>query len=125
MALAVVIGCVGILVTVTLSILTRTRELALLRAVGMEPASLARTVLYEVIGLATASAVVGLVIGSLIFLPANLLFRELSGFVFGYSLPVMHVALVIVVAFVTALLSAIVPLRHLRRIEVLRAMEEE
>ncbi len=123
--LSVVIGSVGILVTVTLSVLTRTRELSLLRALGMDGAGLSRTVLFEVLGLAAASAAAGLVIGNLMFLPANLLFRELSGFSFGHAFPVLHMGLALVVAFVTALASAVIPLRHVRRLEVLRAMEEE
>ncbi len=122
--LASLIGSVGIMVTVTLSVLARRRELALLRAVGMDVRGLRRTVLFEVAGLAAAAAIVGLVIGNLVFVPANLVFREFAGFQFDYVFPAWHCVLALVVAGLTAVLSAVVPLRRVQRMSVLEAVEE-
>jgi putative ABC transport system permease protein len=124
LSLAVVIGAVGIIVTVTLSVLRRARELALLRAVGMALAGLRRTVLWEVLGLAAASALLGLVLGNLAFIPGNLLMRELAGFDFGYRFPGAWMAAAVGVAVVTALVSSVLPLRRVRAVSV-RALEEE
>jgi len=124
LSLAVVIGAVGIIVTVTLSVLRRARELALLRAVGMALAGLRRTVLWEVLGLAAASAILGLVLGNVAFIPGNLLMRELAGFDFGYRFPGAWMAAAVGVALLTALVSSVLPLRRVGAISV-RALEEE
>lgn len=121
--LSSLIGSVGIMVTVTLSVLSRRRELALLRAVGMDRATLRRTVVLEVFGLAAASIAVGLVIGNLVFLPANLVFREFAGFAFDYRFPLVPCAWATLVAAVTALVSTVIPLRSVQSLDLLSELE--
>jgi putative ABC transport system permease protein len=107
MALAIVIGSIGIVVTVTLSVLSRARELALLRAIGMDARDRRRTVVLEVVGLASASAVLGVAIGNVVFVPGDLLFREIAGFTFGYRFSLAHTLLAIGVALGTAVVASI------------------
>jgi ABC-type antimicrobial peptide transport system permease subunit len=90
----------------------------------MALAGLRRTVLWEVLGLAAASALLGLVLGNLAFIPGNLLMRELAGFDFGYRFPGAWMAAAVGVAVVTALVSSVLPLRRVRAVSV-RALEEE
>jgi len=123
--LAVMIGCTGILATVTLSILSRTRELALVRAVGMDRGSLRRTLVWEVVALALASVVIGALIGNLFYIPTNLVMREFTGFTFGHRWPVTETLWSVAVAGITALVSIVFPLRYLSRLDLTAAMEED
>src|SRR5207302_252339 len=63
LALAILIALMGIANTLALSIFERTRELGLLRAVGMTRAQLRSTVRWESVIIALFGTVLGLVIG--------------------------------------------------------------
>ena len=63
LALAVVIALLGITNTLVLSIIERTREVGLLRAVGMSRWQVRRMVLWESITVAVIGGVFGLVLG--------------------------------------------------------------
>ena len=63
LGLSIVIALVGVGNTISLSIHERTRELGLLRAVGMSRRQLAESVMWESVIIALAGTVIGLVIG--------------------------------------------------------------
>jgi len=63
LGLSIVIALVGVGNTISLSIHERTRELGLLRAVGMARRQLAESVIWESVIIALAGTVIGLVIG--------------------------------------------------------------
>jgi ABC-type lipoprotein release transport system permease subunit len=58
----VLIVSVGVLNTVLMTVLERTREYGVLRAVGVRPAQVSRLVVYEVLVMAVGSVMVGLVL---------------------------------------------------------------
>src|SRR5262249_39568820 len=60
-ALAVVIGVIGVLNTMVMSVLERTHEIGILRAVGWPQGRVVRMILGEAVALALAAAVVGAV----------------------------------------------------------------
>lgn len=125
LVLALLVGAVGMLVTVSLSILDRTRELALLRAIGMDARRLGHTVAWEVALLSAASGAVGAIIGGLFFLPADFVVREMSGFSFDYRWPWQETALAAALTAATALVAVLWPLRHARRLRLLDAIAAE
>lgn len=63
LGLSIVIALVGVGNTISLSIHERTRELGLLRAVGMTRSQLAESVMWESVIIALAGTVIGLIIG--------------------------------------------------------------
>ena len=65
LALAVLIALIGIVNTLMLSVLERTREIGLLRAVGMRRPQVRAMIRSEAVILATFGAVIGIVIGTL------------------------------------------------------------
>ena len=65
LALAVLIALIGIVNTLMLSVLERTREIGLLRAVGMRRPQVRAMIRSESVILATFGAVIGIVIGTL------------------------------------------------------------
>ena len=58
-----IVSLVGIVVTLILSIYERTRELGMLRAVGMSRRQVKRMVRYEAVIMAVIGAVSGLIVG--------------------------------------------------------------
>ena len=66
LALAVVIAVIGIVNTLGLSVLERTREIGLLRAVGLSRRKLRRMITLESVAIALLGAVLGMVLGLVI-----------------------------------------------------------
>ncbi len=121
--LAVVIALIGIANTLALSIFERTRELGLLRAVGMTRSQLRSTVRWESVIIALLGTFLGLVIG-LFFGWA--LVRALADQGFGgLTIPYFWLAVVLVVAFGAGVVAAIFPARRASRLNILRAISSE
>jgi putative ABC transport system permease protein len=123
LGLAVFIALLGIANTLALSIFERTRELGLLRAVGMTRRQLRTTVRYEAVIIALLGTTLGLAIG-VVFgwaLVTALSGKGLSTFAIPYS-QLMVVAFIAAIAGVGA---AILPARRASRLNVLEAIVSE
>jgi len=123
LALALVIALVGIANTLALSIYERTRELGLLRAVGMTRAQVRSTVRYEAVIMALLGAVQGLVVGVLLGW-AIVAALHASG-VTVLSIPAVRLLLIAVISAAAGVLAAIGPGRRAARLDVLAAISHE
>src|SRR5690606_25154777 len=74
-----IIVAMGVLNTMLMSTLERTREFGVMMAVGMRPARLARLVIVEALVLGVVAAVVGVGLGSLMTWPLAVWGIDLSG----------------------------------------------
>jgi putative ABC transport system permease protein len=120
LVLAIIIALLGIVNALALSVLERTRELGLLRAIGMRRAQVAQMVAAEsviiaVIGAVTGSAL-GLALGAAF---ADAFTRSAQATV---SIPVTQIAAYIVATAVAGVLAAIAPARRAARLNVLEAI---
>jgi len=119
-ALAVIIALIGIANTLALSVFERTRELGLLRAVGMTRPQLRHMIRLEagVVALfgATLGITVGVVFGwaAVAALPATITST--------LAIPYMRIAILVVVAATAGLLAAWGPARRAGRLNVLDAI---
>jgi putative ABC transport system permease protein len=123
LALAVFIALLGIANTLALSIFERTRELGLLRAVGMTRRQLRTTVRYESVIIALLGTTLGMGIG-VVFgwsMVKALDSQGLGTFVLPYS-QLMVVALIAAIAGVGA---AVLPARRAAKLDVLGAIVSE
>src|SRR5918999_1567873 len=109
LALAIVISLLGIVTTLALSIHERTRELGMLRAVGMSRRQVRTMVRYESIITALMGAILGTVLG-VIF--ASLLAVPLSDEGFELAYPIDTLLLLLVLAALAGVLAAILPARR-------------
>jgi putative ABC transport system permease protein len=122
LALAVVVSIFGMVNTLVLSVFERTRELGMLRAVGMTRRQARRMVRNESIITALIGAALGLPLG--IFL-ALLMTKALSQFNVQIKIPVGQLVIFAIVAIVVGMFAAIFPARRAARLNVLRALQYE
>jgi putative ABC transport system permease protein len=118
--LAVVIALLGIVNTLALSVFERTRELGLLRAVGMTKAQVRTMVRWEsvVISLIGALAGAGLGIGFGVALAKAMSDKGIKATVIPYP----NIALYVGAAAVAGILAAIGPARSAAKVDVLKAV---
>jgi putative ABC transport system permease protein len=122
LALAIVIAVLGIVNTLSLSVFERTRELGLLRAVGMTRAQVRRMVTLESVAIALLGAVVGLALGVLI---GVLLRQSLAADLTSLGLPLADLLRFLVAAVVIGVLAAVGPGIRAARMSPLAAAAEE
>jgi putative ABC transport system permease protein len=122
LALAVVIAVIGIINTLGLSVLERTREIGLLRAVGLSRRKLRLMITLESVAIALLGAVLGMVLGLVI---GVVLRQSLKDDLTELSLPLTSLLVFLVVAVIFGVLAAIVPAIRASRMKVLAAIATE
>jgi len=120
LGLAIVIAVVGIINTLALSVLERTRELGLLRAVGMTRGQVQEMVAWESVIIALLGAVLGLFVG------AGLGIAMASSLgadgITATAVPAGNLLLYTAAAACFGLLAAIFPAIRASRVNMLRAV---
>ncbi|HEY3434580.1 MAG TPA: ABC transporter permease, partial [Solirubrobacterales bacterium] len=122
LAFAVIISLFGIANTLALSIHERTRELGMLRAIGMSRRQVRTMIRYEAVITALIGGILGMVLG-LIF--AALIAQPLKDEGFTLSYPVGSLILLLVFAALLGVLAAIQPARRASRLDVLESLQYE
>jgi putative ABC transport system permease protein len=122
LALAVIVSLFGIANTLALSIHERTRELGMLRAIGMSRRQVRTMIRYEAVITALIGAILGMVLG-VIF--AALIAQPLKDEGFALSYPVGSLAVLLVLAAFAGVLAAIPPARRASRLNTLEALQYE
>jgi putative ABC transport system permease protein len=122
LALSVVVSLFGMVNTMILSVYERTRELGMLRAIGMTRRQARRMVRHESVITALIGAGLGLPLG--VFLAA-IATRGLSSQGIGFQLPVIPLVVFTVIAALAGVLAAISPARRAARLNVLDALKYE
>lgn len=121
--LAVVIAVLGIGNTLALSVFERTRELGLLRAVGMSRRQTRRMIRWEAAIVSLFGAVLGVGVGIAFGLAASTALPD--SFLDRIDIPIGSLALLIVNAVIAGLLAAVLPARRASRLDVLQAIATE
>jgi putative ABC transport system permease protein len=119
---SVIVSLFGMVNTLVLSVFERTRELGMLRAIGMTRRQARRMIRQESVITALIGAALGLPLG--IFLAA-LLTEAMSQYGIGLSLPWSMLGLFTLVAILAGIASAILPARRASRLNVLNALHYE
>jgi len=122
LALSVIVSLFGMVNTLVLSVFERTRELGMLRAVGMTRRQVRRMVRQESVITALIGAAVGLPLG--LFLAA-LVSNALADEGIGFQVPWGQLVVFTIVALIAGVLAAIVPARRAAKLNVLRALQYE
>ena len=123
LAFSIVIAVLGISITLALGVFERTREIGLMRAVGMNKRQTRRTVRWEAIIVSTFGAVVGIVVGSLIGIALSLAVPDTVIDRIAFS-PVT-IVVILVGAVVAGFIAALYPSYKASNMNVLQAIATE
>jgi putative ABC transport system permease protein len=119
LALAIVVSLFGIVNTLALAVLERTREIGMLRAVGMTRRQVRRMIRHESVVTALMGAALGIAVGLAL---GAVVTGALSKYGLGFGVPVGSLVTFIVLAVVAGMLAAIGPARRAARLDVLPAL---
>ena len=122
LALSVIVSLFGMVNTLVLAVFERTRELGMLRAVGMTRRQTRRMIRQESVITALIGAALGLPLGVGL---AALVTQSLSKYGVSFSLPIGTLVVFTVVAVIAGVLAAIAPARRAARLNVLNALQYE
>jgi putative ABC transport system permease protein len=122
LALAVLISLFGIANTLALSIHERTRELGMLRAIGMSRRQVRTMIRYEAVITALIGGILGMVLG-LIF--AALIAQPLKDEGFTLSYPVGSLVVLLILAALAGVVAAVFPARRAAKLDVLESLQYE
>jgi putative ABC transport system permease protein len=120
---AIVIAVLGISITLALGVFERTREIGLLRAVGMNKRRTRKMVRWEAVIVSVFGAVVGIVLGTLIGIALSLAVPDTV--IDGISFSPAIMVVILVGAVVAGLVAALYPARKASNMDVLRAIATE
>jgi putative ABC transport system permease protein len=120
LGLSIIVSLFGIVNTLVLTIFERTRELGMMRAVGMTRRQVRRMIRYESVITALIGAALGIPLGILL---AVLVTHAVSAI--AIAIPVGSIIAFVIAAIVVGLLAAILPARRAARLNVLEALQYE
>ncbi|MDQ7908613.1 ABC transporter permease [Phytohabitans sp. ZYX-F-186] len=123
LALAILIAVLGIVNTLALSVLERTRELGLLRAIGLRRAQTMRMITVEAVVISMFGAILGIVVGT--GLGAAVVRALKDDGITELVLPWSQMGLAVVLAAIVGVVAAILPAIRAARLNVLGAIAHE
>ena len=122
LGLSVIVSIFGVVNTLALTILERTRELGMLRAIGTSRSQVRRMVRYESVINALLGTIVGAVVGLFLAIAAV---SALADEGLELSVPISLPIVVLVAAIVLGVVAAIRPARRASRLDVIQALQYE
>ena len=123
LGLAVFIAFLGIVNTLILSVIERTRELGLLRAIGLDRAATWRMITLESVVIAVLGALLGVAMG--IGFGVSIVYALREDGLEVISLPIGQLSIFVVSSIVVGVIAAVIPAWRAARLDVLSAIATE
>ncbi len=118
-SVSLLVGGMGIMNIMSTSVLERTREIGLRKAVGARRSDILLQFLLEAVVISTLGGLIGLTLGTI----ASIVLAEVTGFPLAPSLTVIVIALVVSVA--VGIISGYLPARRAARLHPVEALRYE
>ncbi|NUO56153.1 MAG: ABC transporter permease [Hamadaea sp.] len=122
LGLAIVVALLGVVNTLLLSIYERTREIGMIRAIGLSRGSTARMITVESILISVFGALLGMVVGVGLGVAAVQIF---GGDYLKLTIPWGYLIATLILAIVAGILAAVLPAIRAGRLNVLQAIAYE
>jgi putative ABC transport system permease protein len=122
--LSIVIAVLGVVNTMAMAVLERTREIGLLRAIGLTRRQSRRMIRRESVLIALLGALLGVVAGVLVGVALQQATKESAG-IDKLAVPYTSIVVFFVLAAVVGVISALAPARRAARMDVLQAIATE
>ena len=124
--IAIFIGSLGIVNTLLISVIQRSREIGLLRAVGMTRWQVAGTVVLEGVLMAVAGSLIGMAEGLLGgWVPVRYFELSMTGYLTPVVLPWEHIIIALALAVAIGVVASVVPARRAANLDILDAIGYE
>ncbi len=123
LGLAIIIAVLGIVNTLALSVIERTREVGLLRAVGLSRRQLRRMIRLESVNIAVLGAILGMVMGIAFGIALQRAISDRG--VDVLSVPWLRLLVFVLLSAVIGVLAAVLPARRAAKLNVLTAITTE
>jgi putative ABC transport system permease protein len=120
LALSVIVSLFGIVNTLVLTVFERTREIGMLRAIGLTRRQTRRMIRHESVITALIGAFVGIVLGLIL---AGILIAKVDFLVFSF--PTTQIIVFAIAAIIVGILAAIFPARRAAKLNPLEALHYE
>lgn len=122
LGLSALISVFGVVNTLALAVFERTRELGMLRAIGMTKRQTRRMIRHESVSISLIGAALGIPLGILL---AALVTAALSKYGVAFSVSPAQMIFLIMLTVIAGMLAAIMPARRASRLNVLQALQYE
>jgi putative ABC transport system permease protein len=120
LSLSILISLFGIVNTLVLTVFERTREVGMLRAVGMSRRQVRRMIRHESVITALLGGVFGIPLGVVLALVIGVAIKYPA-----FTIPVGTLVVFVIAAIIAGILAAIIPARRAARLNVLAALQYE
>jgi putative ABC transport system permease protein len=120
LALSILIASFSVVNTMALSVIERTREIGLLRSIGMQRKQVRAMVRGEAVIVSLLGAVLGLIIG--VVLGAAIVHAASSSGISVITIPVPTIIVVLIIAALIGVVAAVWPARRAARLDILQAI---
>lgn len=123
--IAMTVGALGVVNTLTMNVLERTQEIGMLRSLGMTRRQVGKMILAEAGMMGLIGGAFGLVFG--LFMSRTILktMNAMTGYELTYVLPVQGILVSLIIALVVSQLAAIWPARRAAGIRIIEAIQSE
>jgi putative ABC transport system permease protein len=122
LGLAILVALLGVINTLLLSVYERTREIGMIRAIGLSRGSTARMITVESILISVFGALLGVIVGVGLGVAAVKIF---GGDFLKLTIPWVYLIVILILAIVAGVLAAILPAIRAGRLNVLQAIAYE
>jgi putative ABC transport system permease protein len=120
LSLSIIVSLFGIVNTLVLTVFERTRELGMLRAVGMTRRQVRRMIRHESVVTALLGATFGIPVGVVLALMVGVAIKYTA-----FTIPVGTLIVFVIAAIIAGLIAAILPARRASKLNVLQALQYE
>jgi len=123
--IAVFVAALGVVNTMTMNVMERTREIGMLRSIGMTRGQIRRMILSEASVMGIIGGLVGLVFGFFLLQLFTVGMNRTRGGALALQWPLAEIAIGLVVAIVAPLLAAQWPARRAANLSIIEALHTE